>query len=114
MSLIKEFKQLTPGEKITIAWTTVSLLFAAFLILVGITATRGEDIEYTKQRLTVIEQRLNSIDQRIEIANSRSLELREQTDRLSKAVEEVSKHDVSQDYGIAEINKALQEKKPSK
>lgn len=58
--------ELTESDRAHIAWTLSFVLAAVVLVLYAIAASRGQDVDYFKDRLGLQEQRLNYMDQKID------------------------------------------------
>jgi hypothetical protein len=66
MNIIREIRELPDSEKISILMTLGFVLIAVVVVLYSFLASRGQDVEYFKHRLGLMEQRLNNMDQKID------------------------------------------------
>jgi peroxiredoxin family protein len=62
MNIIREIRELPDSEKISILMTLGFVLIAVVVVLYSFLASRGQDVEYFKHRLGLMEQRLNNMD----------------------------------------------------
>jgi len=87
MNLVTAWRDLSYDERLSIAWTTVMLLAVTVIILYAIAASRGQDVDYFKQRLGLMEQRINYIDQKIDTINARQVEQRDNLNEVRRMLE---------------------------
>lgn len=66
MKFLKDLLEISNEEKISILATLSFVLIATVLVLYSFLASRGQDVEYFKHRLGLMEQRLNNMDQKID------------------------------------------------
>lgn len=66
MNPIRLWLDLTADERAQIAWMMCVVLLAMVIVLYAIAASRGQDVDYFKERLGLQEQRLNYMDQKID------------------------------------------------
>jgi len=60
------WQELTPQDRTQVLWTLVMILVATIVVLYAIAASRGQDVDYFKIRLGLMEHRLNNMDQKID------------------------------------------------
>lgn len=66
MNLFKLWSELPSEEKISVFMMLSFVLAAVVIVLYAFLASRGQDIEYFKYRLGLIEQRINYMDQKVD------------------------------------------------
>jgi cell shape-determining protein MreC len=66
MKFLKNLFDISYEEKISILATLSFVLIAVVVVLYSFLASRGQDVEYFKHRLGLMEQRLNNMDQKID------------------------------------------------
>lgn len=66
MNLFKLWSELPSEEKISVFMMLSFVLAAVVIVLYAFLASRGQDIEYFKHRLGLIEQRINYMDQKVD------------------------------------------------
>lgn len=86
-SIVNAFKELSASDKLQISWTLSLVLFALVIILYAIAASRGEDVDYFKYRLTLQEQRLNNVDQKVNRLGQTQTDQQEMIRELQRAEE---------------------------
>lgn len=64
-SSIAEFFNLTDKEKAELYGLMILLLFCTCAVLLGISWSRGNDVDYFKERIILTEQRMTVIDKKI-------------------------------------------------
>lgn len=64
--MIRMWQELTPQDRTQVLWTLVMILVATIVVLYAIAASRGQDVDYFKIRLGLMEHRLNNMDQKID------------------------------------------------
>lgn len=64
--MIKMWQELTQQDRTQVLWTLVMVLVATVVVLYAIAASRGQDVDYFKTRLGLMEHRLNNMDQKID------------------------------------------------
>ena len=64
--MIRMWQELTPQDRTQVLWTLVMVLVATIVVLYAIAASRGQDVDYFKTRLGLMEHRLNNMDQKID------------------------------------------------
>ena len=64
-SFIAEFFNLTDKEKAELYGLMILLLFCTCAVLLGISWSRGNDVDYFKERIILTEQRMTVIDKKI-------------------------------------------------
>jgi|694.fasta_scaffold87181_3 septal ring factor EnvC (AmiA/AmiB activator) len=111
MSIIKDFKELTAGEKLVIAWTTVSVLFALVLIMYTVASTKGEEVSELKQRILALEQKLAAVDQKLDPLHSKDAELKNDIKQLEHRLFDLQSNQHQQEFAIGELRKAQPIKK---
>lgn len=87
MNPFRAWQELSYGERLSIAWTTVMLLVVTVVILYTIAASRGQDVDYFKHRLGLMEQRMNYMDQKIDTVAQRQAEQRDHINELRRMSE---------------------------
>ena len=63
---MKYWTELSESDRAHVAWTLSLVLAATVLVLYAIAASRGQDVDYFKTRLGLMEQRLYYMDQKID------------------------------------------------
>ena len=66
MNIIREIRELPDSEKLSILMTLGFVLIAVGVVLYSFLASRGQDVDYFKTRLGLMEHRLNNMDQKID------------------------------------------------
>lgn len=87
MNPLKAWRDLSHDERLSIAWTTVMLLAVTVIILYAIAASRGQDVDYFKHRLGLMESRINYMDQKIDSVAQRQAEHRDHINELRRMAE---------------------------
>jgi len=64
-NLITELINLTDKDKVEIYLIMVVLLFCTCAVLLGITWSRGNDVDYFKERIVLMDQRMTGIDKKL-------------------------------------------------
>lgn len=87
MNPIKTWNELPAEERMTILWTLALACLAVMVILYGLLVSRGQDVEYFKTRLALMEQRVNFMDQKIDTTAQRQVEQRDHLNEIRRMVE---------------------------
>ena len=93
-SLISEIKNLTDGEKINLLamFLLASSVIASVSIMFNI--TRGADVDYFKERLTITEARLNSMDKKVDDYRDRIDRIKDQqNEKIFEITKKVDEHE---------------------
>jgi len=69
MNPFKIWKDLPPEERGQVILTLFVVFFFTLVTLYGFLVSRGQDVDYFKDRLSIMDQRLNYIDQRFDKTN---------------------------------------------
>jgi hypothetical protein len=91
MNIIKEIKSLSNEEKISILLTLTMVLVAVVIVLYSFLASRGQDVEYFKHRLGLMEQRLNNMDIKTDSLVQNDVKLKNSIDDISHLTLELDK-----------------------
>ena len=86
------WNDLTPVEKTQVLWSLVMVLCVTVLVLYAIAASRGQDIDYFKERLGLQEQRLNYMDQKIDKIAQGQHEQKEHLNEMRRMNEAQQRH----------------------
>lgn len=87
MNPFRAWQSLTNSEQTQIIWTVIIVLLAMVALLTAVAASRGQDVEYFKQRLGLMEQRVNYMDQRIDRTSQTLAEHRDHIQELRRLQE---------------------------
>ena len=87
MNPFKAWQELAADERLSIAWTTVMILIAVVIILYGIAASRGQDVDYFKHRLGLMEARVNYMDQKVDSIAQKQADHRDHINELRRMSE---------------------------
>ena len=108
----KSLSELTDSEKLEICFVTILISSAVILILLAIATSRGNDVDYFKERILNLEQRFivaekarDSIQLRITEEEKKSLELNTKVNETQIRVQETERW-------IEEFNRLPQLPKP--
>ena len=63
------------------------VLMAVVIVLYAIAASRGQDVDYFKHRLGMMEQRMNYIDQKIDTISQRQVDQRDTLNEIRRMLE---------------------------
>ncbi len=63
--IITELLNLTDKDKAEVLVLMLALLFCCCLILLGLTWSRGNDVDYFKERIILMDQRMSVIDKKL-------------------------------------------------
>jgi sensor domain CHASE-containing protein len=87
MNPIQAWRDLSHDERLSIAWTTVMILAVTVIILYAIAASRGQDVDYFKHRLGLMEQRINYMDHKLDTMAQRQVEHRDTINEIRRMKE---------------------------
>jgi hypothetical protein len=87
MNPFRAWQELDHNERLGIVWTLCMVLMAVVIVLYAIAASRGQDVDYFKMRLGMMEQRMNYIDQKIDTINARQIEQRDNLNEIRRMLE---------------------------
>lgn len=83
--MIKLWQDLAPTERSQVIFTLLIGMSLVIIILYAFLVSRGHDVDYFKERLSLMEQRMNYMDQKIDKSNENAAEtkrLLEETRRI--------------------------------
>lgn len=63
--IITELLNLTDKDKAEVLVLMLALLFCTCIVLLGLTWSRGNDVEYFKERIILMDQRMTVIDKKL-------------------------------------------------
>lgn len=84
MNLFRIWKDLTASERSQVIWTLIIGLASVTIILYAFLVSRGHDIDYFKDRLSLMEQRINYMDQKIDKTNENAAESKRLLDEVRR------------------------------
>jgi hypothetical protein len=87
MNPFRAWQELDYSERIGIVWTMCMVLMAVVIVLYAIAASRGQDVDYFKHRLGLMEQRMNYMDQKLDTINARQVEQRDNLNEVRRMLE---------------------------
>jgi len=88
MNPFRAWQELEHNERLGIVWTLCMVLMAVVIVLYAIAASRGQDVDYFKHRLGMMEQRVNYMDQKIDSVSQRQAEQKEIAQELRRISEQ--------------------------
>ena len=91
MNIFKEIKELGADEKISILMTFCFTLATAVVVLYAFLASRGQDVEYFKFRMGLLEQRINNLDVKTDALAESDHKLKNYLDDQSRLILEIDK-----------------------
>ena len=91
MNIFKEIKELGADEKISILMTFCFTLATAIVVLYAFLASRGQDVEYFKFRMGLLEQRINNLDVKTDALAQSDHKLKNYLDDQSRLILEIDK-----------------------
>jgi hypothetical protein len=100
MNIIKELRELPSEEKISILMTLGFVLIAVVVVLYSFLASRGQDVEYFKHRLGLLEQRLNNMDLKADALAQSDHKLKNYLDDQGRLILEIDKAQKAQQAEI--------------
>lgn len=74
---MKFWDDLSANDRTQIALTVIMVLAGVVIVLYAIAASRGNDVDYFKERLGLLEQRLNYMDQKVDRVSQTQAEHRD-------------------------------------
>lgn len=113
MNPLRAWQELSYSERLGIVWTLCMVLIAVVIVLYAIAASRGQDVDYFKHRLGLIEQRMNYMDQKIDSVNQRQAEQKELASELRRINEQHARQLEEQQKWIEHWKSLPQLPKPS-
>ena len=114
MNPFRAWQELDHNERIGIVWTLCMVLMAVVIVLYAIAASRGQDVDYFKMRLGMMEQRMNYIDQKIDTINARQIEQRDNLNEIRRMLEAEQRLSEEQQRWIEHWKNLPQLPKPAK
>lgn len=87
MNIFRAWLELSESEKTQIYLTLTLVSVAMVMILYVIAASRGQDVDYLKERFGLMEARVNYMDQKIDKINQAYLEQRDHLNELRRMQE---------------------------
>lgn len=100
MNIFKEIKELGADEKISILMTFCFTLATAIVVLYAFLASRGQDVEYFKFRMGLLEQRINNLDVKTDALAQSDHKLKNYLDDQSRLILEIDKAQKAQQAEI--------------
>ena len=88
---MKIWKDLTNSDRNQVIVTVMLFMFFTILILIAFLTSRGQDIEYFKNRIDMVDQRTMYMDQKIDKVNERMAENRLLLNEIRRKDEEIEK-----------------------
>jgi hypothetical protein len=111
-NLIAELLNLTDKEKAEVFLLMFVLASCAAVVMLGISWSRGNDVEYFKERIILMDQRMTVIDKKIHDEGQRIDKVAEYSNETRRVLESEIQRNVEQDRWIEEWKKLPQLPKP--
>lgn len=87
MNIFRAWLELSESEKTQIYLTLTLVCIAMVIVLYVIATSRGQDVEYLKARLGLMEARVNYMDQKIDKINQTYLDQRDHLNEIRRMQE---------------------------
>ena len=88
VNIYREWLELTESEKTQIYLGLSLVLGALVIVLYAIAASRGQDVDYFKHRMMIMEQRLNNMDVKTDNISQRNADINQRLTAIENTVEE--------------------------
>lgn len=95
MNLFRSWHDLTDSERSQVVLTLLIAMFFSMVTIYGFLVSRGNDVDYFKDRMTLMEQRINYMDQKLDKINESAgdtkrtiAELRQTLEQQQRELEE--------------------------
>jgi len=93
-NILAELLNLTDREKAEIFLLMFVLAACAAVVMLGISWSRGNDVDYFKERLILTEARLNSIDKKVDdMRDKHDRQLEHLKDRTNETARKAEEHE---------------------
>jgi Tfp pilus assembly protein PilN len=99
-SIIAELTNFTDKEKAEMLAIFAVILFCTCAVLLGITWSRGNDVQYFKERIVLMDQRMTVIDKKIHDTNMELIKTNEHLAETKRLAEAESHRNTDQDKWI--------------
>ena len=88
VNVYREWLELTEAERTQIYLTLALVLGALVIVLYAIAASRGQDVEYFKHRMALMEARMNNMDVKTDNLAQRQGEISQRVTEFGQVIEE--------------------------
>lgn len=91
-NIFREWLDLTEAERTQIYLTLCLVLASTVIVLYAMLVSRGQDVEYFKQRLGFMEQRMNNMDVKTDNMIQRQSDVTQRLNDMANAMEEIRRN----------------------
>lgn len=89
VNIFREWLELSEAEKNQIYLGMVLVMGALVIVLYAIAASRGQDVDYFKHRMMIMEQRMNNMDVKTDKLAQRNADINQRITEIANGMEEL-------------------------